>query len=190
MWGDRTGGCSGLDSGRGWTGALPSADHVPVASGRGRGVADLLAAARERIVRVEPEEAWAAQSAGEAFVVDLRSTDERRRHGIVPGSIHVPRSVLEWRADPASEWRNPHLSDTERRLLLLCAEGYSSSLAAASLVDLGLEGSGDVVGGFSAWRRAGLPVSAAPEDADVSLPGMGGPAGPSLPAPGAPDIID
>ena len=135
----------------------------------------MLAAARERIARLEPEEAWAAQRAGEALVVDLRSSDERRRHGIVPGSIHVPRSVLEWRADPACEWRNPHLSETERRLVLLCAEGYSSSLAAATLVDLGHPGAGDVVGGFEAWLGAALPVVAAPED-DGSLPGMGSPA--------------
>ncbi len=153
-------------------------------------MAELLAAARERIARLEPEEAWAAQSAGEALVVDLRSTDERRRHGIVPGSIHVPRSVLEWRADPASEWRNPHLSETERRLLLLCAEGYSSSLAAASLVDLGLERSGDVVGGFSAWRRAGLPVVATPEEKDGSRPGMDAPDAATLPLGVMPDIID
>ncbi len=151
-------------------------------------MAELLAAARERIARVEPEAAWKAASAGEVLIVDLRSSDERRRHGVVPGSIHVPRSVLEWRADPTSEWRNAHLGG--RRLLLLCGEGYSSSLAAASLVDLGLETSGDVIGGFSAWRRAGLPVAAAPEDADVALPGMGGPDSPSLPTRAAPDILD
>ena len=148
-------------------------DHVGVSDGLLRGVAELLAAARERIARLEPEAAWKAASAGEVLIVDLRSSDERRRHGVVPGSVHVPRSVLEWRADPASEWRNPHLAG--RRLLLLCAEGYSSSLAAASLVDLGLDGSGDVVGGFSAWRRAGLPVAAAAEDAAGALPGMGAP---------------
>ncbi len=152
-------------------------------------MAELLAAARERIARLEPEEAWAAQSAGEALVVDLRSTDERRRHGIVPGSLHVPRSVLEWRADPAGEWRNPQLEGRDI-LILFCAEGYSSSLAAASLVDLGLERSGDVVGGFSAWRRAGLPVVATPEEKDGSRPGMDAPDAATLPLGVMPDIID
>jgi rhodanese-related sulfurtransferase len=138
-----------------------------------RGVASLLRAARERIARVEPDDAWARASRREALIVDLRSSDERRRHGIVPGSIHVPRSVLEWRADPASGWHNPHL-DGGRRLILLCAEGFSSSLAAASLVELGHAGAGDVVGGFHAWRAAGLPVAEAPED-DGTTPGMGAP---------------
>jgi len=146
-----------------------------------RGVDGLLAIARERIERVEPEEAWAAAATGAALIVDLRSSDERRRHGIVPGSLHVPRSVLEWRADPASEWRSPHLEGRER-LLLLCAEGFSSSLAAASLVDLGHARAGDIVGGFVAWLDAGLPVAAATES-DGSLPGMGAPAPRS-------DIID
>jgi rhodanese-related sulfurtransferase len=145
------------------------------------GVERLLAAARARIERVEPEAAWAAASTGDALIVDLRSTDERHRHGIVPGSVHVPRSVLEWRTDHASAWRNPHL-EGRGRLILLCAEGYSSSLAAASLLDLGHAHGADLVGGFRAWLAAGLPVVAAPEE-NGSLPGMGGPDEPL-------DIID
>jgi rhodanese-related sulfurtransferase len=144
-----------------------------VASVGTRGVEGLLEAARERIERVEPEIAWGWAASGEALIVDLRSGDERRRHGIVPGSVHVPRSVLEWRADPTSDSHNPQL-EGRGRLILLCAEGYSSSLAAASLVELGRVGAGDVVGGFRAWRDAGLPVAAAPED-DGAMPGMGGP---------------
>jgi rhodanese-related sulfurtransferase len=134
----------------------------------------LLAAARARIERMEPAEAWTAATTGEVLIVDLRSGDERRRHGIVPGSLHVPRSVLEWRVDPESDWRNPSL-DGEERLILLCAEGFSSSLAAASLVELGHSRAGDVVGGFHAWLAAGLPV-VAPEEDDGSRPGMGEPA--------------
>ena len=156
-------------------------NHGAVADVETRGVERLLAAARERIERLEPDAAWAATSAGEALIVDLRSNDERRRHGIVPGSLHVPRSVLEWRADPASEWRNPHLEGSGL-LVLLCAEGYSSSLAAASLVDLGYERAADLVGGFRAWWDAGLPVAEAPES-DATRPGMGAPAPRS-------DIID
>jgi len=152
-----------------------------VAEVEARGVERLLAAARERIERIAPESAWAAASTGDALIVDLRSSDERRRHGIVPGSLHVPRSVLEWRADPASDWRNPHLEGRER-LILLCAQGYSSSLAAASLLELGHGWAGDVAGGFDAWLAAGLPVAAAPAE-HGSLPGMGAPAPRS-------DIID
>ena len=101
--------------------------------------------------------------------------------GSCRASLHVPRSVLEWRADPAGEWRNPQLQGRDV-LILLCAEGYSSSLAAASLVDLGHERAADVVGGFDAWRKAGLPLATATEG-DGSLPGMGTPAPRS-------DIID
>jgi len=125
-----------------------------------------LADARGRIVRLTPPEA--VKSGG--LIVDTRSNDERERDGIVPGSVHVPLSVLEWRADQASGHANPVLSG--RTLILLCAHGYSSSLAAARLVALGIE-AGDVDGGFDAWRDAGLPVAAAP--AATGIPGMGGP---------------
>ena len=138
-----------------------------------RGIDGLLADARARIRRWSPAE-LAEAVAGGAVVVDIRSGDERVRNGIVPGSVHVPRSVLEWRLDPGSGWPNPRLADRELELILLCAEGFSSSLAAASLVDLGFERAGDLVGGFTAWRDAGLPVSPAPPPPD-GLPGMGGP---------------
>ena len=84
-----------------------AANHVPVADVETRGVEQLLAAARERIERIEPEAAWAAASTGEALIVDLRSSDERRRYGIVPGSLHVPRSVLEWRGRPDERLAEP-----------------------------------------------------------------------------------
>jgi rhodanese-related sulfurtransferase len=112
----------------------------------------MLAEARSRIVRYTPSEAAAADG---VLLVDLRSLDERERTGVIPGSKHVPRSVLEWRADPTCEWHDPELAG--RRLVLVCAHGYSSSLAAASLVQLGLE-AGDLDGGFEAWVEAGLPV--------------------------------
>ncbi len=127
----------------------------------------MLAEARAAIARYTPQEAAAA----DAVLVDLRSHDERARDGIVPGSVHVPRSVLEWRCDQGSQWPNPNLAG--RTLILFCAHGYSSSLAAASLVRLGLE-AGDVEGGFEGWRAAGLPVAPAPPPED-GLPGMGGP---------------
>jgi rhodanese-related sulfurtransferase len=113
----------------------------------------MLAHARSRIVRYTPAEA--ASAGDEILLVDLRSADERERAGVIPGSKHVPRSVLEWRADPTAETHDPALA--RRRLVLVCAQGYSSSLAAASLVELGVD-AGDLDGGFEAWREAGLPV--------------------------------
>jgi rhodanese-related sulfurtransferase len=126
----------------------------------------VLAQARERIRRYTPEEAAVA----EAVLVDTRSGEQRRRDGIIPGSVHVPLSVLEWRCDPESGFANPHLAG--RTLVLVCAHGYSSSLAAAGLLDLGVD-AGDLDGGFDAWRDAGLPVVDAPPD-DDGLSGMGG----------------
>ncbi|MDX6485439.1 MAG: hypothetical protein QOF43_592 [Gaiellaceae bacterium] len=127
----------------------------------------MLAEARSRIGRYTPAEAAAA----DMLIVDLRSNDERERDGIVPGSVHVPRSVLEWRCDPRSGFANEHLAG--RRLVLLCAQGYSSSLAASSVARLGLD-VGDLEGGFEAWRAAGLPIAPAPDPA-AGLPGMDGP---------------
>jgi rhodanese-related sulfurtransferase len=112
----------------------------------------MLAEARARIVRYSPAEAARAE---DILVVDLRSADERDRTGTIPGSKHVPRSVLEWRADQTSEWRDPELAG--RRLVLVCAQGYSSSLAAASLVELGVDAA-DLDGGFERWAAEGFPV--------------------------------
>jgi rhodanese-related sulfurtransferase len=114
---------------------------------------DMLAGARSRIVRYTPAEAAVAS---DVLFVDLRSHDERERTGIIPGSVHVPRSVVEWRADPTSEWHDPSLAG--KRLVLVCAQGYSSSLAAASLVQLGVD-AGDLDGGFEAWAHAGLALA-------------------------------
>ena len=105
--------------------------------------------------------------------MDLRSHDERGREGIIPGSVHVPRSVLEWRVDPDSGFSNPHVADRVLELILVCREGYSSSLAASSLTDLGHPCVADLVGGFEAWRDAGLETIVAPAP-PAGLPGMGG----------------
>jgi rhodanese-related sulfurtransferase len=148
---------------------------VDVAGGVVRGVEELLASARLRIARLEPKAAWAAASVGEALIIDIRGDDDRRRDGVVPGALHIPRTVLEWRIDPSSESRNPHVGGRDDRLLLLCSEGFSSSLAAAALVDLGFHRAGDVIGGFVAWRRAGLPIGAAADRRHGMLAGMGPP---------------
>jgi rhodanese-related sulfurtransferase len=135
----------------------------------------LLAEAEARIVRLSPAEAAAAMEDG-GLLIDIRSDASRERDGVVPRSLHVPRTVLEWRLDPDSPWRNPHVGGLDRRLVLLCDHGHSSVLAAATLVDLGFAHAGDVVGGFAAWRDAGLPVAEAPEPRDAGEPpGMGSP---------------
>jgi rhodanese-related sulfurtransferase len=139
-----------------------------------RTVDDLLAEARSRIARYEPAEALAAQARG-AVLVDIRSDGERALGGVPAGSLHVPRTVLEWRLDPESPWRSPHAPRLGDEVILLCAHGFSSSLAAASLAGLGFERVGDVAGGFEAWFDAGLPVIAAPPEA-TGLPGSGPPA--------------
>ena len=96
-------------------------------------------------------------SAG-AVLVDIRSEYQRDRDGVVPGSVFVPRNSLEWRCDPESEWRDERVSEPSRRLIVMCDEGYQSSLAAATLCSFGLR-AGDVIGGFQAWRSDGLPVA-------------------------------
>ena len=130
-------------------------------------ITEVLAEARARIGRYAPEEAAAA----DAVIVDLRCGDVRAATGIIPGSVHVPRSVLEWRCDQRSGYANPYLAG--RRLILVCEHGYSSSLAAAALRDLGVD-AGDLDGGFQAWVGAGLPTRACVESTQA-LPGMGGP---------------
>jgi rhodanese-related sulfurtransferase len=120
-------------------------------------VTELLAAARTRLDRLEPAEALAELADG-ALLIDTRCADDRREAGVIPGSVHVPLSVLFWRLDPESGYDDPRLSNPDRRIILVCAHGYSSSLAAATLLDLGFTRATDVKGGFEAWAAAGLPV--------------------------------
>jgi rhodanese-related sulfurtransferase len=121
-------------------------------------VDELLERARARLDRVPAPGAPDAVHDG-ALLVDIRSELQRARDGVIPGALHHPRNVLEWRCDPASGHDDPRLSaDLDRRLVLVCDEGYQSSLAAATLQDLGFSRATDLVGGFRAWRDAGLPV--------------------------------
>ena len=120
----------------------------------------LLDAARARLDRLEPAAAFAELRSG-TLLIDTRCEDLRREEGVIPGSIHVPLSVLYWRLDPASGHENPAIADPDRRLMLICAHGYSSSLAAATLHDMGFSRATDVVGGFEAWAAAGLPIERA-----------------------------
>jgi rhodanese-related sulfurtransferase len=122
-------------------------------------VGELLDRARRRLVRVEPEQA-AAELAEGALLVDIRPS-EQRVQGEIPGATVIDRNVLEWRLDPASRWRIPEVTSHDVRLIVICNEGYSSSLVAAELQELGLVNATDVIGGFGAWKAAGLPIKRA-----------------------------
>jgi rhodanese-related sulfurtransferase len=125
-------------------------------------VEDLLARARGNLERIDPAQAPEAIAAG-AVLVDIRSDSQRSRDGVVPDAVFIPRNVLEWRCDPSSPWREPEASDPRRPVIVMCDEGYQSSLAAATLQELGHARATDLVGGFQAWCAAGLPVRAADE---------------------------
>lgn len=119
-------------------------------------VEELLAEARAEIDCLSPAEARAAWRDG-AILVDIRPLEQRRRDGLVPGATVVERNVLEWRLDPRGEHRNPELARPDCRIILICDEGYQSSLAASTLRRFGLDVS-DVAGGVQAWSAAGLPL--------------------------------
>jgi rhodanese-related sulfurtransferase len=110
---------------------------------------ELLAAARRRIDRVEPADLAAEMAAG-ALVVDTRPFEQRARDGELPGAVVIDRNVLEWRLDPTSPDRIPETA-YDRRIIVVCRQGYSSSLAAATLVDLGLTRAADLIGGYENW---------------------------------------
>jgi len=118
---------------------------------------DLIRAARARLDRLDPAAAREEADAG-AVIIDTRCAEARLLGGVIPGSVHVPLSVLYWRLDPTSGHDDKTLSHRDRRVILVCADGYSSSLAAATLRDLGFSKATDVVGGFNGWAAAGLPV--------------------------------
>ena len=136
-------------------------DRTVAAASKSRTLDQLLEAARARIERLEPTAAFAAVEHG-ALLIDIRSDSDRERYGIVSGSLHIPRSVLEWRLAPSSAWRSPHVGDLDQQVILMCDHGCSSVLAAATLVDLGFARASDVIGGFAAWRDARLPIAPPP----------------------------
>jgi rhodanese-related sulfurtransferase len=116
----------------------------------------VLERARARLQRVGPHEAAARQRDG-ALLVDTRCEALRRRDGSIPGALVIERNVLEWRLDPRSDARVAE-ARPDAEVIVVCDEGYASSLAAASLLDVGVERATDLAGGFQAWRAAGLPV--------------------------------
>lgn len=127
----------------------------------GRPVGEILAQARGRLKRLGPQQAYDAMHAG-ALLVDIRPQAQRAAEGELPGALLVERNVLEWRLDPASDARLPEAGDYRRPVIVVCSEGYASSLAAASLQDLGLVNATDLAGGFRAWAGSGLPVTPGP----------------------------
>ncbi|GAB2954356.1 hypothetical protein GCM10027280_48430 [Micromonospora polyrhachis] len=122
-----------------------------------RSIDEILAAARARLRRLEPEAGHLARRGG-ALLVDIRPAAQRAASGSIPGALVVERNVLEWRFDPRCAARLPIADRYDLPVVVFCQEGYTSSLAAAALQDLGLYLATDIVGGFVAWRAAGLPT--------------------------------
>jgi len=131
-------------------------DTAPAPPGS-RTIDQMLAEARARLDRLSPLQASRAAREG-AVLVDIRPAAQRAAEGEIPGTLIVERNVLEWRFDPASDARLPQAS-YDLQVVVVCSEGYTSSLAAAALQDLGIRGATDLDGGFRAWQAAGLPVA-------------------------------
>jgi rhodanese-related sulfurtransferase/mannose-6-phosphate isomerase-like protein (cupin superfamily) len=123
------------------------------------GIEQMLSAARARLRRLSPDESHEAVAKTEAILVDIRPEGQRAIEGSIPGALIVERNELEWRLDPTSSARLPVATDHDLLVIVFCSEGYTSSLAAAALQDLGLWRATDMVGGFHAWSAAGLPIS-------------------------------
>ena len=135
-----------------------------------RSIEEILAAAREQLARLTPEEAHAACAAG-ATLIDIRPAAQRAAAGEIPGSVVIERNHLEWRLDPASDARLPWVTGYDLRPIVICTEGYTSSLAASALKDLGFALATDVAGGYQAWLQAGLPTALPDERTVVIAPG-------------------
>ena len=173
----RTRGAPGRSQARAYPRELGAASATPSrGSGQRRSLARLLEDAAGRITRLSASEAFAASSV-DGQIIDIRSHDARELNGLIPGSLHIPRTVLEWRIALDSPWRNRHLGGIDQRLILICDHGYSSVLAASNLVALGFERTCDVIGGFESWSRVGLPTAPSRRRCSPggALPGTGAP---------------
>jgi rhodanese-related sulfurtransferase len=131
---------------------------------------EMLASARARLTRVTPREACGEQAAG-GVLIDIRPAAQRAAQGEIPGSVVVERNHLEWRLDPCSDARLPWVTGYDHRIIVFCVDGYTSSLAAAALQDLGLHRATDVIGGFRAWTDEGLPSAPAAAGTAMLAPG-------------------
>lgn len=130
-----------------------------------RGIDEVLDEARTRLDRLDAREAYDAVRAG-AVLVDIRPQINRDMEGGLPGAVVIDRNVLDWRLDPASDARLP-IAGYDLRVIVVCNEGYASSLAAAALQNLGIQRATDLVGGYRAWRAAGLPTTEPAESIDT-----------------------
>ena len=122
----------------------------------------MLADARARLQRLEPEDVRAALENDGAILIDIRQDYQLAADGVVPGALLIHRNVLEWRCDPSSGGHDARVGGLDRRVVVMCDEGYTSSLAAVALQELGFARVTDLDGGFQAWRAAGLPVQPRP----------------------------
>ncbi|MCT1988040.1 rhodanese-like domain-containing protein [Dermacoccus abyssi] len=141
----------------------PVGGDVPSALGDERGSMAHLERARRNLQRLTPVEAYAAQQRG-AVIVDTRTSEQRARTAEIPGALVIDRTVLEWRLDPTFPWRIAEATSWETQYIVVCRHGYSSSVAAKALQDVGLVNATDVIGGFEAWVAAGLPTTHDPAD--------------------------
>jgi rhodanese-related sulfurtransferase len=139
-----------------------------------RTIDELLASARARLNRVTPREAFGEMAAG-GMLIDIRPAAQRAVQGEIPGSTIVERNHLEWRLDPCSDARLPWVTGYDHRVMIICEAGYTSSLAAAALQDLGLHRATDVIGGYQVWTAEGLPWAPA-SAGEVTLAFGAGPA--------------
>jgi rhodanese-related sulfurtransferase len=144
------------------------------------GIDRMLGEARRKLTRLAPQDANRALESG-ATLVDIRSETQRATDGTVPEARFIPRNTLEWKLDPSSPSRDPELARPDALIVVMCDEGYASSLAAATLQELGLNRTTDLEGGFQAWRAAGLPV----EPGAIDVPGAAS-SRPAVNAPGRP----
>jgi rhodanese-related sulfurtransferase len=133
---------------------------------RPKSIDDFLDDARSSIERLTPAEARAAQGSG-ALIVDIRPEEQRQRDGALEGALVIDRNVLEWRLAPSSKWQITEVSDRRRQVVLVCNQGFQSSLAAANLRQLGLVNACDIIGGVEGWLAAGLPTVAARQPDDI-----------------------
>ncbi|MFD4510896.1 rhodanese-like domain-containing protein [Streptomyces sp. NPDC058457] len=138
---------------------MSGAEPVEPVEPRPVGIDELLERVRAGYRRIEAQEAYDAAQAGEALLVDIRYAALRERDGVIPGALVIERNELEWRLDPQGSHKTPEATGHGIRVVVICNEGYASSLAATSLHQLGLHRATDLVGGFQAWKTAGLPVT-------------------------------
>jgi len=130
---------------------------------------EMLAAARTRLQRLSPKDASEAVGKSKSVLVDIRPTSQRALEGCIHGALVVERNVLEWRFDPTSSSRLPVATSHDLQIIVFCSEGYTSSLAAAALQELGLWRATDIVGGIKAWREEGLPIVSSIADVDTHI---------------------